>query len=1149
MPYCLYGQQHSLRTRWIKPAEKKGIEDTLTIDPSSVKIIEPDGAKLNAVLEPGGNKLTFTADSTLPDSMLISYRVFPFHLSQKVYNRNLSAYDSNKYYVDPMRRYGSSKYYEQREELFTTPGLTKSGTISRGVSFGNNQDLFVNSALNLQMEGKLSPEITLIAAISDQNIPLQPEGNTQSLQQFDRVYIQLSGKGATLTAGDVVLRNKESYFLKYLKNVQGGFAEATYSPSKDSKATTAVGAAVSKGKFNSLFIDPIEGMQGPYKLRGPNNERFIIVISGSEKVYLDGRLLTRGFNYDYVIDYNQAQITFTNQILITRFSRIRVDFEYSDKNFSRTTLVANHYQSYKNLNGYINFYSEKDNPNSPITAELSDQDVEVLKGIGDTLGAAISSGAVPKAFSSDLVLYRQKDTSLSSTPIYEYTPTDPGTQVYQVTFSDLGTANGNYIQDVSVANGKVYVWIAPVNGLKQGRYEPIRQLPVPNKKQLYNAGLQYDFTKDEKVYVEYAMSDNDQNLLSTIDSDDDVGQALKVGYASKGRDIGLPNDYKVLGSVDYEFLDKNFKPIDRFRSIEFDRDWGTAQYATWSQAQQSTAEDHVFNATLGISQNKDNQLLNRYSMRQKEGFVNGFQYQGNLAKRLAFYQLRADYFLLKNDLLVTRSDWQRIGLDNSFMLKRFTPGYKYSLDQNIVSGGSAKDSVVASAMYYEEHKIYLRNTDSTKLRYSTDYSLRTDNAPLNGEIRNQVLTQSKTWTNNVGYRPNETNNLNFVFTYRSLENKRDTLGPKLNETIMGRFDWSSDMLKRHIRSEVTYVAQTGRQQVNEYVYILVPAGQGLYKWEDYNNDGIKQLNEFIEAVNYDEKIYVRYSTPTDRYVTAYTNSLNYRLNVSAPRNWRSKGRIKDFISRFSNTSSWTTDRKSLDESMPSRFLPLYNGSAPTDVLSSINNLRSTFLFNRASPSYGMDFIYINNNQRNFLFYGTDIRSQLEYQLNSRLNIRSLFNLRLNLNQSTKGVGSDYLSNRNYRILKKEINPELSFQPNESFRLTGSFQYIPKTNIHELNLGEKATFKNLGFEARLNQVNKRTLTATAKYINIEFVGNINSPLGYDLLESLRPGNNFTWLANMQQKLTNGLNISINYEGRKPQDQPTVHIGRVQVSAVF
>ncbi|GAB3829937.1 hypothetical protein GCM10028895_45370 [Pontibacter rugosus] len=71
------------------------------------------------------------------------------------------------------------------------------------------------------MDGKLTDDISITAAITDQNIPFQPEGNTQQLQEFDKVYITLKHRLWQLTAGDVVLRSKPSYFMQFYKNVQG----------------------------------------------------------------------------------------------------------------------------------------------------------------------------------------------------------------------------------------------------------------------------------------------------------------------------------------------------------------------------------------------------------------------------------------------------------------------------------------------------------------------------------------------------------------------------------------------------------------------------------------------------------------------------------------------------------------------------------------------------------------------------------------------------------------------------------------------------------------------------------------------------------------------------------------------------------------
>jgi len=235
--------------------------------------------------------------------------------------------------------------------------------MSRGLGFGNNQNLVVNSNLNLQISGDLGNDIEFLATVSDESNPIQPEGNTQQLQDFDKVYFKFIRGENSLTLGDFIQEsNSENYFLKYNKRSQG-ISYAGQTALSGGNLYLNASAAKSRGRFSRNIIDGVEGNQGPYQLRGSNNEIFILILAGTERIYLDGKLLTRGENNDYVINYNLGEVTFTATSLITSFSRIVAEFQYSDRNYSRT-MSAVESKFIKNRWSFrAGYFLEQDNKN------------------------------------------------------------------------------------------------------------------------------------------------------------------------------------------------------------------------------------------------------------------------------------------------------------------------------------------------------------------------------------------------------------------------------------------------------------------------------------------------------------------------------------------------------------------------------------------------------------------------------------------------------------------------------------------------------------------------------------------------------------------------------------------------------------------
>ena len=194
--------------------------DSLSIVPGSF-VLRSKGA----IVDPSAYHLDlFRSEVFIPKSLKgtfnASFRVFSVAFTTPLRHKNPDLLRPNFESADPFKYSARS----QPNSIFGSSSLEKRGSISRGVSFGNNQNLSVNSNLNLQLSGRISDNIRILASISDENIPIQPEGNTQQLQDFDQVFIQLYDDNNKLIAGDFQQKQaSQSYFAKYLKRAQGAF--------------------------------------------------------------------------------------------------------------------------------------------------------------------------------------------------------------------------------------------------------------------------------------------------------------------------------------------------------------------------------------------------------------------------------------------------------------------------------------------------------------------------------------------------------------------------------------------------------------------------------------------------------------------------------------------------------------------------------------------------------------------------------------------------------------------------------------------------------------------------------------------------------------------------------------------------------------
>ena len=993
--------------------------------------------------------------------------------------------------------------------------LNSKGSIIRGITFGNNQGQSVQSSMDLQISGRLSKDVTILASISDHNLPIQADGYTQTLEEFDKIYIQLNIKDKSiLRAGHLDLVEAKNYFAKYQRRSMG--IQFQTELGKENKTFIDVSAGVARSEFHRVRFQGVEGNQGPYRLTGKNGEQFITLISGSEQVFIDGILMKRGENQDYIINYNTGEVTFTSFRPIFQQNFITISYNYANRNYSRYLFTGKLEHQREKFKVGLNWFMENDNKNAPLSLNLSKEDEQILADAGNDPNLMYAPSGVLTEYDVNKILYRK-----NAAGNYEFS-TDQNEPLYQVSFTYFGVNQGDYKTAQTTNNGRVFEYVGP----NAGDYRAVRKLPSPQKSQVFSLNSEY-LLNEGKIGADISLSNYDVNLFSSKDSDQNIGYAYRIF----GNKSFTKNNWKGTPSFEYQYIDRQFHILDRINDVEFSRDFNLAQ-----EFNKKTQNRFIFSFL--------NKWNNKSTLNYRINYLNEQDSYKGIKNDLDFGWISGKFFTkgtlsyLSTNATLQDTKFIRGGVSTEYTGKKGSWTIGGSMEHNEKKYNDSQLMDVTS-FSWKELFVQKKIGDSTRTKLLAKVYMRDNDSVRDNRLQNMnnilgVMAESQ-------IIKNERTSLNVLIHYRKFfyQNIDPNVTTRNNDFVVGNILYNQQLFRNGMRLQAFYELGNGQEAQREFQYIKVTDGQGIYKWTDYNGDGIQQLDEFEIAEYSDLAKYIRVYTNSVRYIPSNKNKLQLALFVNPAIVFNSENK---FLKRWNFNVSLNSQNSFYKKD---KVLVLNPFEKNSDQILKNQNILASVQFNPTDKSgWNGNYRFITNDN----LINANFSNEERQQTSQFVNIGYWFNkeFRVDWENSVHDIknSSQQFTTRDYRLNNFETKPKATYKFTDAIQAELSSAYRQKKRLD----GEEL-LKAFDVTGTIQWERKKTsIRGNFSFINNNFNGNNFSIVGNQMLDGLKPGKNQVWSVFIQQAINSFIQLNLNYEGRNSGDR-TIHIGSMQVKASF
>jgi len=1057
--------------------------------------------------------------------LYVQYQVLPFNLNKTYYHRKIDrgVFTANSNSRDTVRTI--IQMNDVQDNLFGSAQLNGSGSITRGFTIGSNQDFQLNSGLNVQLSGNISEDVTLEASLTDENTPIQPEGNTEKLQEIDKVFVEVKkGDRYAATFGDINVNYSGWEFGRYSRRLEGVKGSMRL-PNVESDFALAS----TRGKYATNTIAVQEGVQGPYELVGKNRERNILIVAGTEKVWLNGVLLVRGDDNDYVVDYSSGQLTFTRKRLITGESRIVVDFEYSDDQFNRNSYSAGVKTTWfdKRVRFSGIFINEYDDKNHPINLSLSQEIIDSLSQINDDSLAQFKniiyvSGATPVEFGKGS--YRKTFEATFAESIFVFVGVD-NLGDYNVRFTDFGDLQGDYERG-SVLGEYRFV------GKNMGNFLPLVSLSLPTQTQLAAFSFEVQPTQTFRIRSELALSKLDRNTFSPNEIN---GKAFELNPIVEKQKLGLGKH--ALGEFDlmgrWRHKDSTFNEIDRVDDAEFDRNWNLPSSLN---ATQNNRQEDLRDILARYRPSEKLQFSSFYGRLERGESSNFTRYGAGSVLKSGGHSFIDYRFENIESHFPTHlvSSAKRHYVFSQYQLWKTTTGFDYESEK-------IGNTVFADSLYGTSYQVYRPKIDVTgfaKNKFGAMFEWRYD-VSRNSRIDSLDGRVALAATQKYYYRLEDFHNLSSTIEW--IRREKTFQGPFKNASNLDKktnlVNASADYypLMRAVMLNMNYQLSDERLQGRKVVFIPVQTNGGNFA--QVTPDSFQQVPQGLGN-------YIQGSVRSPNFTPIVNLKFGLRFRFEPIRLNSDSG------SFWKTVSSETFLQIEESQTNPSRSFYFVNWSEFQKMQRTVTGsafFRQDVFYSRPEAQFSIRARYeLQKNLSNALVDGFERRKREIENVRVRKQISESWSVENEGEyESNRKASNIPLSgiNGNFNIYKWAARPLISYKPTFSLEWRNEWRAVFSK--------EKLSQRNAKIVAYAPELIYSFRNRGRADFNIELIKVYVNPgaIPFELTDGNKRGVTSRWSFVFEYRIGESVTFSFNYSGRKDPGADVVHIGGAEFRAFF